>query len=59
MLNSAEHEILTMLNSAEHEILKVHNYDNIYKFSILYSQKKSRMLSFLLIMLKCQQLLAF
>ena len=52
------YKTLFMLSSAEHEILNAHEYKNIKKFSFLGSHK-ARMLFFPLIMLKCQQLLAF
>ena len=48
-----------MLHSAEHKILNADKYKNIKRFGFFSDSDKPRMLYFLLINDKCQQLLAF
>ena len=48
-----------MLNSIEHEILTAHKYKKYQEILHFSGSDKLRTLFFMLIMLKCQQLLAF
>ena len=61
ILTSSESEVIIffMLNSVEHEILNAHKYKNIKKFSFFSDSDKPMMLFFLLINVKCHQLLIF